>query len=203
MINQQARAIMGILKTTPIEPLIKEAALYPVEALLDRHQREYILRLLGLPTGHPAQTILPVSFCMEDCYAQPGEQPIDDLVWAEGSKTRSPWNLGQHLAAKMASILRINPSTGFEEVVETLPKVFPGTILVPAEEEALRQAMAPYKGLILWSDGSRLENRRTGAGIAWVEPSGTWKTKQIPLGQGKEVFDAELVGACKALEIAE
>jgi hypothetical protein len=128
---------------------------------------------------------------------------MDDLIWTESSRARGPWNLGQHLASRIASILRIDPSAGFEEVVETLPKTFPGTILVPAEEEALRQAMAPYKGLTMWSDGSRLENGRTGAGIAWLEPSGTWKTKQVPLGQGKEVFNAELAGACKALEITE
>jgi ribonuclease HI len=74
---------------------------------------------------------------------------------------------------------------------------------VPTEEEALKQAMAPYKDLTMWSDGSRLENGRTGAGIAWLESPGMWKTKQIPLGQGKKVFDAELAGACKALEITE
>jgi hypothetical protein len=39
MVNRQARAITGMLKTTPIKPLIKEAALYLAEALLDRHQR--------------------------------------------------------------------------------------------------------------------------------------------------------------------
>jgi ribonuclease HI len=33
--------------------------------------------------------------------------------------------------------------------------------------------------------------------------SGTWKTKGLSLGQGKGVFDAELVGASKALETAE
>jgi hypothetical protein len=49
----------------------------------------------------------------------------------------------------MASILRINFLIGFEEIIKTLSKTFPGTILVPAEEEALRQIMAPYKNLII------------------------------------------------------
>jgi hypothetical protein len=30
--------------------------------------------------------------------------------------------------------------------------------------------------------------------------SGTWKTEEVSLGQGKEVFDEEPVGACEALE---
>jgi hypothetical protein len=36
--------------------------------------------------------------------------------------------------------LKTNPSAGFEEAVEAFPKAFPGTILVPTEEEALKQA---------------------------------------------------------------
>jgi hypothetical protein len=166
-----------MLKTTPIGPLIKEAALYPAEALLDRRQRQYTLRLLGLPIDHPAQAILPISFCKGDCYAQPGEQPINDRLWAEGPKARGSWDLGQHLAAKIASILKLDPSAGFEEIIKVFYKTFPGTILVPAEEEALKQVIAPYNGLSMWSDGSRLENGQTGAGIAWLEPSGTWRIK--------------------------
>jgi hypothetical protein len=55
----------------------------------------------------------------------------------------------------------------------------------------------------MWSDGSRLENRRTEADIAWQEYSGAWKSKEISLGHGKEVFDAELTGVYKALEMAK
>jgi hypothetical protein len=74
---------------------------------------------------------------------------------------------------------------------------------VPAEEEALKQIIALYNGLSMWSDGSRLENGQTSAGIAWLEPSGTWRIKQVSLGQGKEVFNTELTGASKVLEIAK
>ncbi len=35
-----------------------------------------------------------------------------------------------------------------------------------------------------------------------AEPRGEWQTREIPLGKGKEVFDAELTGACRALELA-
>jgi hypothetical protein len=36
MVNRQARSITGMLKTTPIGPLVKEAVLYLAEILLDR-----------------------------------------------------------------------------------------------------------------------------------------------------------------------
>ena len=62
MINRQARAITSMLKTTPIGPLICEAGLTPAEALLEARQLRYTTWLLGLPEGHPAKKILPVSF---------------------------------------------------------------------------------------------------------------------------------------------
>ena len=55
---------------------------------------------------------------------------------------------------------------------------------------------------MLWSDGSRLDNGRNGAGIAWQEDTGEWQSQGQALGQGLEVFDAELAAAGKALEIA-
>jgi hypothetical protein len=96
----------------------------------------------------------------------------------------------------------MDPSADFEGAVQTPPKTFPGTILVPKQGKAIVQAKAPYEGLSIWSDGPRLENGRTGAGVEWQDSSGAWKSKEIPLGQEKEVFDAEMIGVYKALEIA-
>ncbi|KAI9035824.1 ribonuclease H family protein [Aspergillus affinis] len=59
MINRQARAITGMLKTTPVGPLVREAGLIPAEVLLEARQLEYTNRLLGLPEDHPAKKILP------------------------------------------------------------------------------------------------------------------------------------------------
>ncbi|KAL2012166.1 hypothetical protein VTN00DRAFT_4884 [Thermoascus crustaceus] len=97
----------------------------------------------------------------------------------------------------------IDPSGGFEETVEAFPSTFPGLIRVLPAEEAYQAAGATRPGLTLWSDGSRLEDGRTGAGIAWRNPRGSWQTREIPLGAGKEVFDAELVGVYQALQLAQ
>ena len=82
LINNQARAVTGMLRTTPVGPLIREAALEPAGTLLDTKQRRYAIRLLGLPPGHPAARILPVSLREGDTHAQPGEQPLGDRAWA-------------------------------------------------------------------------------------------------------------------------
>lgn len=97
MINRQAQAITGMLKTTPIGPLVCEASLTPAEALLEAQQLRYTTRLLGLPEGHPAKKILPVSFREGDQHVQPGEQTPGNWRWAE-SRNRGQWSLGQHLA---------------------------------------------------------------------------------------------------------
>ncbi|ODM20373.1 hypothetical protein SI65_03426 [Aspergillus cristatus] len=60
MINRQARAITGMLKSTPVGPLVREAGLAPAEALLEARQLRYTTRLLSLPENHPAKKILPV-----------------------------------------------------------------------------------------------------------------------------------------------
>ena len=200
LVNGQARAITGAFRTTPIGPLLREAGLEPAETALDNRQRRYTARLLTLPEGHPGTKILPVSFRDGDRQAQPGEQPPGDREWAESGKPRT---LGQHLARSLAVHLRTDPSGGFERTVEAHPSTFPGRVMVPGHDEAIEQAQKEQPGLVLWSDGSRLEDGRVGAGVAWTATPGHWRTVEIPLGRSKEVFDAELQGVCRALELAQ
>jgi hypothetical protein len=72
LINKQARAVTGMFRTTPIGPLVKEAAMEPAETLLEARQLGYTTRLLGLPKDHPARQILPITFRDGDQHAQPG-----------------------------------------------------------------------------------------------------------------------------------
>lgn len=180
MINRQARATTGMLKSTPVGPLVREASLAPAEVLLEARQLGYTTRLLGLPEGHSAKKILPVSFRERDQHAQPGEQTPGNRQWAESSN-RGPWSLGQHLARQLANILPAEPSEGFESTIQTTNSQFPGRIEVLPGPEALAAAQALSSGLAIWSDGSSLENGRCGVGLAWQEPGGAWKT---PIGQG-------------------
>ena len=94
LVNQQARAITGAFRTTPIGPLIREAALEPASCLLEARQQGYIARLLALPEDQPARGTLPITFRDGDLGAQPGEQPLQDREWAG---PRAPKALGQYL----------------------------------------------------------------------------------------------------------
>ena len=204
LINSQARAVTGMLRTTPLGPLIREAALEPAEALLDTKQRRYAVRLLGLPPGHPTAEVLPISLREGDAHAQPGEQPLGDRAWATPTR-RGPWTLGLGLARRVRESMATDPSRGFERTLEYTNKPIPLDFKVADPETAMQQATDPLEalgGTSLYSDGSRLDDKRIGAAAVYKPPTGPWKSRLAPLGAGFEVFDAELVGVVEALEWA-
>lgn len=73
LLNKQARAIIGMFKTTPLKLLQREAGLLNAEDLLNYRQQCYALRALSRPTGHPTNTILPPTFRYGELDAQPGQ----------------------------------------------------------------------------------------------------------------------------------
>ena len=87
-------------------------------------------------------------------------------------------------------------------MIEKASTNFPEQIKILPLEKVKETATESHPDLILWSDGSRLANGQIGAGVAWQGPQGNWLSREILLGIGKEVFDAELSGACNTLEIA-
>ncbi|EED20341.1 reverse transcriptase, putative [Talaromyces stipitatus ATCC 10500] len=202
LINKQARAITGMFPKTPIGALIREAALEPATALLDARVAQYTARLLTLPDTHPTAQILPVTLRHGDLHAQPGEQPLDDREWASRDN-KMPNRLGQRLAKHLAQRLSRDPSGGIERTKQCELKGFPGSIRVLDNEEALTEANQQRAGTTFWSDGSRLDTGRAGAGVALqAVPGGPWEHVEVPMGHGHEVFDAELMGVATALEWA-
>ena len=170
--------------------------------MLEGRQLGYTTRLLGLPDDNPAKAVLPISFREGDLHAQPGEQTPGNRVWAT-VHSRGLWSLGQHLARQLANVLPTDPSNGFESLGHVASDHFPGRVEVQSTEEALEAARAICLQRAIWSDGSRLEDGGVGAGIAWQDSGGIWKTKGFSLGRGQEVFDAELLGAVQALRTAK
>jgi hypothetical protein len=69
------------------------------------------------------------------------------------------------LARKLTKDLNINPLEGFERFNTPQEKSFPGQIHINKPLRAEEKAYKPRKGLVLWSDGSKLESKAVGAGI--------------------------------------
>ena len=204
LVNSQARAATGMLRTTPVGPLIREAALEPAGTLLDTRQRRYATRLLGLPLEHPASTVLPITLRESDTHAQPGEQPLGDRAWATPTR-RGHWTLGRGLARGLREVIRTDPSEGFERTLGYYDRLVPLIIRVKDPETAIQEAsraQSAPEGTTLFSDGSRLNDQRVSDAVAYKPPGRPWKARLAPLGAEFEVFDAELVGVAEALEWA-
>jgi hypothetical protein len=120
---------------------------------------------LKLPGNHSVNNLLPLTLRYGDGDAQPREYSITDLQWAE--RDTKPTELGQRLARKLTKGLNIDPSEGFERSNTPQEKTFPGQIHIDEPLRAEEEAYKPREGLVLWSDGSRLESKAVGAGIAW------------------------------------
>ena len=87
----------------------------------------------------------------------------------------------------------INSFSNFSRYIFIIsPEAFPGEVIISPREQALGEAKAPRAGQVVWTDGSKLEDGRTGAAVVSLHSSGTWKVKKSALRKNKEVFDAEL-----------
>src|SRR5271156_5828740 len=205
LINRQARAITGALRTSPIGPLIKEASLTPAIPLLEDKQRRYALRALKLPISHPINELLPPTLRYGDGDAQPGQYSDNNLEWVEPDA--NPKGIGQRLARKLTLGPAIDPAEGCEIAKPPKDQIFPGNIVIKPKDIAETEARNAYNAdnaaldLVIWSDGSKLDTGGVGAGIAWKR-NNTWLQKGYPLGNTKEVFDAELYGIKSALDTA-
>ena len=145
----------------------------------------------ALPDENPAKNILPVTFRKGDGSAQPMEQPIGDTDWTRRGK-REGKQLGMRLARSIAIAAEVDPAEGIEAIRQTTPGTFLGAVIISPKEQALEEANTPRNGQVIWSDGSKLEDGRTGSAAVCRNIAGIWTTKKSALGNNKEVFDAEL-----------
>ena len=59
--------------------------------------------------------------------------------------------------------------------------------------------------LKLWCDGSKLDNRGTGAAVVWGKDNAQkeWQEQKVCMGLNKEILDAEMWGISEAFKVAE
>ena len=196
MVNQQAREITGCLRTTPIGPMVKEAGLRPAVSLVENRQRRYGARLITLPTGHLARSILPAGVRGEDIDStERWEMPNvrnetlgEQLAWMAGGKGV----LGQGIGIEPAAVHERKENEADIHVA--------GSKATAIEEE--KEWAADQGATRVWSDGSRDLTGRTGTGVVWQTETGEWRERRIHLGTNKEVYDAELYGIAEGVSIA-
>jgi ribonuclease HI len=193
MINREARAITGCMKTTPIGPLIVEASITPAKVLLDNRQRRYAECLAGLPKDQWAKQIIPNGILKHD------GDPLDaayDTPQNHSSKTELGKCLGNHLKQT------INPKYGVERTTRTNPTTR-GRVIIEGRSTAIEKAsIASTRENNICTDGSRLESGNVGCAVAWRASPTEWKAHKMHLGNNKEIFDAKLFAIAEALKLA-
>ena len=191
LFNRQARLITRMYTSTPTHPLWCEAGLTPASIVLNYRQRLYACRLLSLPDQHPTKEILPISLRVGDGAFQPGELPDNNLAWTQDAR---PNLYGQWLAWQITINHSIDPADGVEPVEAIKPgAIFNEEVIINCKNQALKEATRYQAGLVIWTDGSKLDNGSCGAAICWRDKRlNQWKQKSEFLGKNKEILDAEL-----------
>ena len=170
--NRMGRASLGVRKTTPVGIITAESALPPARALMDHRQASFALRLLSRPANSGGQ---------EEILTHRGSELTNRI------RSRCGLRRGETAEPQV-----------WEEFREMRAEVY-----VEKKEEALKTAKewpeTSQKDTI-WTDGSRLEDKRVGAAVAF-KGDGGWRQRKIYLGRNKEVFDAEIFAIGRALEV--
>jgi ribonuclease HI len=190
-INRMARATLGALPSTPLGALIAESALTPATHLLDYRQAKYAQRLLARPKGHAGP---------EEILERRGTQLTEQL-------------------RSVTSLARGNTA---EEMTWGDSRKLQGKLVVEEKEAATKTAKTwGEKENTIWTDGSRLDDKKVGCAMVWWEPANEnpdpwvgrntgrtyyplpsnegWTGKRFHLGSNKEVFDAELYAIYQAV----
>ena len=163
-INRQAQSITEMYQSTPISRLMSESGLLPAHVLLDFQQRTYAHRILSLPNSILIKDIFPITLREGDGYTRPEDLPEGDSIWSTIQRIRT---YGQHLARQISVGFCINPAEEVEPILAIPPQVFPEKVFIEDRNRAIQMAKKRLANLTLWCDGSKLEQRGTGAAVVW------------------------------------
>ncbi len=184
LINRQARAIIEMYPSTPIQALMKEAGLVPAQILLNHRQRTYAYRLLTLPNDHLTKKILSSSFRNGDADSIREEEQLEDpLIWAVRER---PNSLGQWLAQQISNTQAVDPANGVEPIERSwrLNTDLPLQIILQPKREAIQEAKINHDGIVFWTNGSCLDEGKVGAAVVWFDRRlDKWQEKRRFLGK--------------------
>jgi len=86
-----------------------------------------------------------------------------------------------------------------ETVLLEDPESFNAELIQEEQEEAKKEAEKERPGLVMFTDGSRLESEAAGYAVAWKNGQ-TWEGIKTHMGYNQEAYDAECVALARALE---
>jgi hypothetical protein len=75
LLNNQARAITGLLRATPLVFLQGQSCLPSAKDLLEQRQTRYAVRALSADGDHPTHQLLPANFRLGELYGYESGTP--------------------------------------------------------------------------------------------------------------------------------
>lgn len=96
----------------------------------------------------------------------------------------------------------VDPAYGVEPIESRwrLDTDLPLQIVLQPKRKAIQEAKRNRVGIVLWTDGSRLDVGKVGAAVVWFDKRlNKWQEKRRFLGKNKDSFDAELWAISDAL----
>ncbi|KAI7704569.1 hypothetical protein KC353_g13409 [Hortaea werneckii] len=189
LLNKQARAITGLLKSTPLPLLQQDARLPCARDLLDYRQTRYATRALKANGNHPTHQLLPANFRFGEVYRHEGAtgQP-SSTGWSTPEKTHR--SFGSRLAQQIVRHVSYDTEFGFNLPCKATSR---GMNLVTRtlSYSQLPTRMLPDSPQQLTLFVSTVKDFSFGVGFAWRERR-AWKTKTSSLGKYITAADATL-----------
>jgi len=123
------------------------------------------------------------------------------LSLPRGEKARRIVGADTAIGKRLATALQYTWTETEETVLLEDPESFDAELIQEDREEAKKEAEKARPGLVMFTDGSRMESGAAGYTVAWKNGQ-TWKGIKTHLGYNQEAFDAECTALARVLETA-
>jgi len=200
LINSQARATTGLLKSTPIAFLLKAACLPYSGDLLDQRQSLFAVRALSAAQDHPTHQLLPANFRFGELYRHEGATGHPSSVgWTRPDKAHRLF--GSRLAQQVSKYVTYDTEHGFDllERAGTLSAPVGVSVDDPTQTLPVKHRYGPNKITLVVSAAKAIS---FGAALGWVADNRN-KVKSDSLGKYLTTLDAELYAIHMAVETAQ
>ena len=187
LLNRQARAITGLLRSTPLDFLRVQACLPSARDLLDHRQTRYAVRALGANGDHPTHQLLPANFRVGELYGYESAtaQP-SSIGWSRPEKTHRLF--GSRLAQQIVRHVKYDAEYGFDLLCRhDPPKATPMIRTHDQPRMPLRMLPGHPGQTTIFVETAK--DVCFGVGVAWKVRDG-WKSKAMPLGKYLTEADA-------------
>jgi hypothetical protein len=197
LLNRQARAITGLLRSTPLVFLRDQACLPPARDLLDQRQTRYAIRALSADGNHPTHQLLPAGFRLGELYGyeETAVQP-SSIGWTRPEKTHRLF--GSRLAQQVIKHIKYDVEHGFDLPCRREPPD-PAPVIRMHEHPRMPVRMLPNHPQQITVFVEVAKDVGFGVGAAWKERDG-WKSRAMPLGRYLTEADAASFAISMALE---